>query len=77
LTGSEKSTLTNSLLQTAKSRGIEIDRSKGKEGDILTNFLTNMEKTNQANQAQFSRPSSTYNKGLTDQQFEDLLKLRS
>jgi hypothetical protein len=77
LTKAEKSTLTKPILQTARDRGIKIDQSAGKEGDILTNFLSNMKKTSQANFAQNVSSPTTYNKGLTDQQFADLIKFRS
>lgn len=77
LTSSEKSALTKPILKTARDRGIKIDKSAGKEGDILTNFLSNMKKTNQANTAQISSSPTTYNQGLTDRQIEDLIKSRS
>jgi hypothetical protein len=77
LTSSEKSALTRPLLQTAKDKGIKMDKSARGEGNILTNFLTNMQNANQANSAQIASSSTTYNQGLTAQQYEDLIKFRS
>lgn len=56
LSSSEKSQLSNSLVQAAKSQGVEIKDDKDKDG-VLNNFFSNLNTMNQANQAQVSTTS--------------------
>lgn len=56
LSSSEKSQLSNSLVQAAKSQGVDIKDDKDKDG-VLNNFFSNLNTMNQANQAQVSTTS--------------------
>ena len=51
LSSQEKSKLSNSLVQAAKSQGVEVKDEEDKEG-VLNNFFSNLNTMNQANQAQ-------------------------
>lgn len=53
LSSQEKTTLTNSLTQAAKSQGIEVKDQEDKDG-MLNTFFSNINTMNQANQAQIA-----------------------